>query len=184
MIKNQLFVVRHGESENNQLKIECAKIENKEKFGLTEQGIKQTEEQAKRYSEFNLVITSPLRRAKETAMIFANTSQCELVEDELLREVDLGDFELRPYRETDKFFDSHKNESIPFPNGESLADAKTRTNNFLHAVNSTYSNKNILIVTHGHIALFLMELTNPDFNRQEAIESYVDKQSRTVVKLG
>jgi broad specificity phosphatase PhoE len=94
---NKYFIVRHGESENNILEIDCSKLENKDKFGLTEKGKKEAESEAQKYRNLDLIITSPFRRTKEAAMIFAKTSQCEVIEDELLSEVDFGDFELCKY---------------------------------------------------------------------------------------
>lgn len=180
---NKYFIVRHGESENNLLEIDCSKLENKDKFSLTEKGKKEAEPEAQKYRNFDLIITSPFRRAKETAMIFAKTSQCEVIEDELLSEVDFGDFELCKYEKSDAFFDKHGDESIPYPNGESLIDAQKRVNDFLEKTNQAYNDKNILIVTHGHIALFLIEQLNKDFDRKKAIEEYDDDDSRKVYEV-
>ena len=183
MVHNHIFVIRHGESENNILQIDSAKLENKDKFGLTDKGKKQIELETKKFTDFDLIITSPLRRAKETAMIFAKTSKCKVIENDLLSEVDHGDFELCSYEETDSFLADHNDESVPFPNGESLLDAKNRTVQFLKKLNQNHLNKRILIVTHGHIALFILELLSPDFNRQEAIKNYNDDKSRQVTEI-
>ena len=87
MIQNNFFIVRHGESENNLLKIDSSKLENKDQFGLSEKGKTEIEIEAKKYTDFDFIITSPFRRAKETAMIFAQNSQCDVIENELLSEV-------------------------------------------------------------------------------------------------
>ena len=183
MIQNHLFIVRHGESENNLLRIDSAKLENKDKFGLTEKGIECAKAEANKYTDFDLVLSSPLRRARETAIIFAKASNCEVIENDLLNEVDHGDLELCSYDETDTFFKSHNDESVSFPNGESLLDAKQRTSAFLQQIDQEYSEKKILIVTHGHIVLFLLELLLPNFDRQAALENYDDSGSRQVVEV-
>jgi|CXWL01.1.fsa_nt_gi broad specificity phosphatase PhoE len=184
MKQNEIFVVRHGESENNLLKVDCSKLENKDKFGLTELGQKQSESEAKKFHGFDLIVTSPQRRSVETANIFAKYSQCEVSENELLNEIDYGDFELCSYQESDDWFDKNgSDESISFPKGESLRDARNRAAKFLQELSQTFSGKKILVVTHGHIVLFLEELLDEKFNRKKAIDTYDDDQSRKVIEV-
>ena len=184
MSNNKIFFVRHGESENNVLEVDSTKLENKNQFGLTENGREQIETEAKKFNDFDLIISSPFRRAIESARIFAQTSHCDVIEDELLREVDLGDLELRTYKETNEWFKQNgSNESLAPPNGESLIDAKQRTSSSIKKLNQSYTNKRILIVTHGHIVLFLQELLIENFNRQHALDNYDDCESRKVVVI-
>ncbi|MFC1616372.1 histidine phosphatase family protein [Patescibacteria group bacterium] len=183
MIQNKFYIVRHGESENNLLEIDSSKLENKDQFGLTGKGKKETQTEAKKYKNFDIIISSPFRRAKETAMIFARTSQCEVVENDLLKEVCVGDFELCKYETSDAFFEKHSDESIPYPNGESLLDAKKRADEFLIQINQIHKNKSILLVTHGWIVLFLMEHLDKNFDRKKAIKNYDDNNSRKVFEL-
>lgn len=181
MIQNNFFIVRHGESENNLLGIDSSKLENKDQFGLSEKGKTKTKLEAKKYTDFDLIITSPFRRAKETAMIFAQNSQCDVVENELLSEVYVGDFELCKYELSDAFFEEHNDESVPYPNGESLLDAKNRAIKCFEQINQTYKDKKILIVTHGWIVLFLIEYTNKDFDRETYLKEY--DEAREVVEI-
>ena len=183
MAHNHVFVIRHGESENNLLGIDSTKLENKNQFGLSENGRKEIETEAKKYRDFDLIITSPFRRTKETAMIFVRNSQCEIIENELLKEVCVGDLELCTYAVTDAFLEKYHDESVPYPNGESLLDAKNRAMEFVHHMHQTYDNKKILIVTHGHIVLFLQEQLDPTFNRMKAMKEYDDANSRKVIDL-
>lgn len=184
MLQNKIFIVRHGESENNLQGIDCSKLEHKDKFGLTEAGKRQTESEAKNFDDFDLIITSPHRRAVETANIFASYSHCEVIENELISEVNYGDFDLCIYEKSDIWFkDNGSDESNPFPNGESLIDVKERTAKFLQCLNQAYSEKKILIVTHGHIVLFLQELLDENFERQKAIDTYDDDKSRKVIEV-
>ncbi len=183
MPQNKIFIVRHGESENNLQGIDCSKLEHKDKFGLTEAGQRQTESEAKNFDDFDLIITSPHRRAVETANIFARYSDCKVIENEFISEVNYGDFDLYPYEISDAWFKNKgSDESHPFPNGESLFDAKERTAKFLQRIKQTYSNKKILIVTHGHIVLLLQELLDENFERQKAIDAYDDDKSRKVIE--
>lgn len=181
MSKNTFFVIRHGESENNILKIDSSKLENKSQFGLSAKGRKEIEEEAKKFKDFNLIISSPFRRTKETADIFAKSSKCEVIEDKLLREVDVGDFELCKYELSDAFFETRNDNSIPFPNGESLLDAKNRAIDFLEQTNQSYKDKRILIVTHGWIVFFLIVITDKNFDSEKYLKEY--DESRKVVEL-
>lgn len=185
MTRNSLYIVRHGQSENNVLKVDSTKLENKDQFGLTSEGRRGTQRQAAKIRGFDLIVTSPFRRAKETARIFAQTSHCEVIENELLKEQCQGDLELVSYEVTDAFFDAHgKDESVPFPNGESLLDVKNRARQFLDELEQQYTKQKILLVTHGHVVGFLREHLDPNFDRKQAIEDYNDADSRRVFEIG
>ena len=113
-------------------------------------------------------------------MIFAQASQCEIAENELLREVDVGDYELCKYEISDSFLEKH-GESVPYPNGESMSDARGRAIEFFEQTNQIYTNKKILIVTHGWIVFYLIEHTDSDFDGTRYLEEY--DGARTVVEL-
>ena len=181
MSKNEFFIVRHAESENNLLELESSKLENKDQFGLTEIGRKQTEVEANTFRSFDFIYTSPFRRAIETAMIFARTSGCRVIEDEGLREVCVGDFELCRYQESELFIEKH-GEAVPFPNGESLTDARDRAIDFLEQVDDKHTDASILIVSHGDIVLFLIEYLDKTFDRTKAREQYDENLSRKVFR--
>ena len=148
---------------------------------MSESGIRETEIEASKFEDFDLVISSPFRRARETATIFAEVSQCDVVENELLREVDVGDYELCKYETSDSFLEKH-GESIPYPNGESLSEARSRTIEFFEQTNQTYNNKRILIVTHGWIVFYLIEHTDETFDAKNYLDDY--DEARQVVELG
>src|SRR3989339_33844 len=171
MIQNIFFIVRHGESENNLLGIESTLLQNKDQFGLSENGKKQTEIEAKKFKDFDIIISSPFRRAKETAFIFAQHSKCKVIEDNLLCEVCVGNFELQKCKKIDSFSEKY-GEEASFPNGESLLDVKNRAIKFFEQINQTYKNKKILIVTHGWLVLYLIEYTDKGFNREKYLKEY------------
>jgi len=180
MIQNIFFIVRHGESENNLLDIDSTKRENKDQFGLSENGKKTTQIEAKKFNSFDLVISSPFRRAKETAIIFSKTSNCKIIENDLIREVCVGDFELQKCEKAESFSEKH-GEEIPFPDGESLFDAKKRTIEFFKQTNKTYKNKKILIITHGFSVRTLLFYVDPNFNWKKYLKEY--NNARKVFKI-
>jgi len=103
-----------------------------------------------------------------------------VIENELLREVDVGDYELCTYEISDAFLEKH-GESIPYPNGESLPDARGRTIKFFEQVNQTYSSKKILFVTHGWIVFYLIEHTDKTFDAKRYLDDY--DEARKVIEL-
>ena len=67
----RISVLRHGESENNLLDVDCADIANRDLYGLTAQGIEQVQSVAAEEHEFDKILHSPLRRAVESAHILS-----------------------------------------------------------------------------------------------------------------
>ncbi len=81
--------IRHGESDINVRGILSDSTENN---NLTEKGIKQvkrTGEQLKSL-KFDGIVSSPVRRAYETAKIISNHVNLDIIKDDRLREINLG----------------------------------------------------------------------------------------------
>lgn len=171
MPKNTLYIIRHGESENNVLRIDSTRLENVEQFGLTKNGESVIREEAKKFNDFDLILCSPFRRTRETAAIFAETSQCEVLEDVCLREVDVGDFELCSYDKSEAFIEEN-GEGESFPNGESLLDAKNRVIEFFERIKQEYNDKRILLVTHGYLIEALLGYLYKDFDWNDYLKEY------------
>ena len=166
VIQNHFYLIRHGESENNVLEIESSKIENKGQFGLTEKGKRIISKEASKYNSFDRIFSSPFRRATETAKIFSECVNCPVVEDNRLREVDAGIYELKDYEELHLFYKKNGLDT-PVPNGESLNQARDRAINFIEDINNMLKDEKILIVTHGHIIKAICAYLVPDFDWKE-----------------
>ncbi len=177
IFNNQYFVCRHGEAENNVLGIDTCKPESELKYGLTENGKSVAQKNVQNFSDFDLIITSPFRRTKETAAIFAAASNCDMIEDERLKEFDCGIFDMQKYEKTDAFIkeNEHKGENFQFPEGESLHEIKTRLQNFFQDVNQKYKNKKILIVSHGSPIECIFQLFRGEPVKLEPIGSLPEK---------
>ncbi len=155
-----LTVVRHGESEGNVLGLLCGQTDYK----LTENGKQKAHELSstieKERAKFDLIISSTLSRARETAEILNKKLNVEIIESDLLMERNEGDLTGK------KLSDLSEIESKKFqfqdnvPNGESISDVENRIDKFIDWVRNNYSDKkNILIVTHaGPIRVFLRKL--------------------------
>lgn len=110
-VRNTFFIMRHGEAENNVIRILSAAKEGG-KYGLTQLGqeqIKQTavklQEELKRLNKKTdqvIIVTSPIRRTHESADILAKElklAKDQVIIDERLTEMRLGSFEGRTYDE-------------------------------------------------------------------------------------
>ena len=98
--------------------------------------------------EMDICLSSPLKRARETANIITN-NKLEIITDDLLVERDFGDYEGTKVTQEliDKNWDFSLNDSSN--NMESLKDLLLRIKIFLDKIKKEYQNKNILIVSHG-----------------------------------
>jgi len=180
-IQNHYFIIRHGESENNVLEVESGNLKNKDQFGLTENGKKYTKKEAEKYRDFDVIFSSPFRRARETAEFFAQTSNCKIIEDVRIREVDVGDFELQDYKYVENFYKENSND-VPCPNGESPEDTKIRTIEFIEDINQKFKDKKILIVSHGYNVHQILKYLIKNFNWQEYLETH--NNGRNVFEIG
>ncbi len=156
--KLTLSAVRHGETDENRKGIFAGRLDAK----LNQTGIEQAENFAitQDLSSFDLIITSPLSRAKDTAEIISKKTGIELIEDELLVERDFGilqgktwDQICAEYPEITKDISEKYQEEIR--GGESVKEVEARVDKFLEKVKKENSGRKILIVTHTGILRIL-----------------------------
>ncbi len=150
---NKYFVMRHGEAENNLNDLVSTAFNDQDR--LTEKGKEQVKESALRLKEKNIdyILTSPFVRTTETSEIVASVlglDESKVIVDDRLHEMSLPEYEgqkwsdyHKTYPNTVEFF-SHKDDG-----NESYNDVKKRTMNFLYDIDTKYTGKNILVVTHG-----------------------------------
>ncbi len=142
-----LYVVRHGTTEWNAYK----KMQGLADLSLNEQGREQALATKKNLEgiSIDLILTSPLKRARETAEIIAN-GQKILVEEKLI-ERDYGEFEgVEQYNfDYDEFWSYGKN--VQYERAENIRDFFARIYALLDDLKEKYTNQNILIVTHGGV---------------------------------
>ncbi len=163
----KIIFVRHGQSENNVRNINSC---DEKKWPLTNKGIQQAEDLAKKINakDIDAIFSSPVLRAKQTALILAKKINKKVITDELISEYDFGDWCEIPKDELIKTADYKKHAlakkdlsvkfNYKFKNGESRADVEKRVLKFLKKINEQYSGKNILIVSHGGINALLAKI--------------------------
>ncbi len=175
---NAYFVMRHGEAENNVGGI-VDSGENRE-YHLTEKGKKDVLAQVRRLSNerIDLIITSPLPRAKETASLVQhalNLPDRAVMVDERIREIGFGIYSGKHYTDWKSFFSNFGERFTKAPEGgENYDDVRKRLGEFLFEVERRYAKKQILIVMHEGPS-FLLESLASHRSIQETIDKKTDE---------
>lgn len=145
----KLYVIRHGQTNcNKENKYNCRYDED-----INEIGIKQAIEASKKVKnlDIDLIICSPMRRTKHT-MELVNVNKIPVIYDDRLKERDGGTLTLTVL--DDYFYTDYYNYySTKYIDGlETLPELFKRVHSFLDEIKEKYSDKNILLVTHGAVS--------------------------------
>lgn len=153
----KIYLIRHGETDWNLQQL----LQGSTDIPLNQNGIDLAKETAEglRDVPFDLIFTSPLKRARQTAEIIRGERQIPLIDEPRLREICFGIYEgyscsKKHYTIPDpdfiKFFIDPAN-YIPPKGAESIEQLCRRTTEFLHEVadNPAYADKIILFSSHG-----------------------------------
>ena len=145
-----IYIIRHGQTEKNRANV----LQGRSDIPLNDSGRQQAEKVKDHFIKagihFDLVYTSPLIRAVQTAAIIAEG--IPQVKDERLIEMDYGPYEgmdlSDPAPEVLDFFRDFVHN--PAPNGmEPLQAIVVRLGSFLEEIREEAAEKNILISTHA-----------------------------------
>ncbi|MBS3781775.1 MAG: histidine phosphatase family protein [Candidatus Thermoplasmatota archaeon] len=156
----KLFIARHGQTEWNR----DSKLQGWKDAPLTERGIEQARALRDRLmdEEFDAVYCSPLGRTLKTAEIVLDGKDLSFIEDERLKEIDMGQWEGIKTDDIKKKFSKqyadfwerpHKFKPI---DGESFHELKERVVSFLEDVLERHKGENILIFSHGCASKVMM----------------------------
>ena len=173
-----ILLIRHGQSEWNKLNL----FTGFKNIELSEQGIDEANKAGQNFKnlniKFDIVFTSELKRAQETAKIILKNldqwdhlySEGKIITDIKLNERDYGDLTGLNKKETaDKFGEEQVHKwrrgySDQPPNGESLEDVVRRVKiYFEESINpaiQSADNNNILIAAHGNSLRALLIVMN------------------------
>jgi broad specificity phosphatase PhoE len=164
----RLILVRHGESEGNQIR----QFSVTPDIGLTDLGREQAREAgriiAQRFQP-SVLVASSFRRARLTAEIIAREIGHRapvLVEDDL-RERSIGELAGQPYDSMRKHptFDATRFWEWQPPGGESLVDVAARASSVLVRLATTYPDEDVVVVSHGGVMLSLCAHVEGAWNR-------------------
>ena len=138
----------------------------------------------RRDDRLDVVFTSDLGRAVETADIAFSGSDLVRREDARLRECNYGDLNGHPVAEIDAIKPTRIDE--PFPGGESYRDVVERTRSFLGDLLNEFDGARVLVIAHAanrwslqHLldGAPLDELVTAPFDWQEGWEYALDGQA-------
>lgn len=176
--KNNFWLLRHGESDHNLTNLIAAGPERGKNISkLTKKGKEQIQKAAKNLKKLlkgkklDLIFTSPYFRTRETAKIVAKVTKAKIIIDKRLAEINCGIFNWQLIEEHKKFFNNHLEEFTKTPpGGENLNDVKKRMLGAVLDINSKYSDKNILIISHGE-PLWMLKGTMLGLSNEEILKS-------------
>ncbi len=158
------YIVRHGE---NQLNIQ-GKIQGHTDSPLTKTGEKQARQIAQKLKNihFAAIFSSDSLRAKRTAEIITLERKIAVQATAALRERYFGEYEGQPYENynqalqklltqykkvaDDKYF------KLQIGTAETIDQSTNRFITFLREIANSYSNKTVLLVTHGSIIKYFL----------------------------
>lgn len=147
-----LYIVRHGETELNRNKVYQGWIDSK----LTEEGKKQCGELRNKLKgiAFDVVITSPLRRAVDSAEIIIGSESKELILCDGFKELNFGQWDAMNYKDIEKAYPeewklwSEDWVNYTIPGGENFNMFYERVRISLFEILHKYRDKTVLLVAH------------------------------------
>lgn len=153
----RLYIIRHGETPwNTQLR-----LQGQTDIELNEKGraLALVTARTMRGIHFDMVITSPLSRARETADIVLEHRDIPVITDERIREIGFGVMEGRQISKEERedpasefyCFFHDPGHYVPAEGGETIASLLERTAGFLNELKEKqeWYGKTILVSTHG-----------------------------------
>lgn len=146
-----IIIVRHGQTDFNLERKLQGVTDNK----LNETGKEQalvTKEKLKD-EEIDLIICSPLIRAKQTADIINKERNLKIIYDDRLIERNFGEYEgeyIKNYN-VDEFWSYNTNKE--YQEAENIRAFLKRVYEFLDDIKETYKGKNILLVAHAGVSV-------------------------------
>jgi broad specificity phosphatase PhoE len=139
------------------------KLQGRKDIELNEVGQEQAEMTRNKLKneKIDLIISSSLKRAKQTAEIINKEFNVDILEEERLVERGYGDFEgitkieLKEMKKKDSRIEDACNyiKNISIYNMETMQDLCKRIYDFLDEITHKYKDKNILLVTHGSASI-------------------------------
>jgi len=192
----RLFIVRHGETAEN---VKMAYLGLRDE-PLNETGRRQAECAAEALSriQLRLIVSSPLRRAADTAARIHAISGAELRKEDRLREGSFGGWEgltrgevlNRSGRDAELLLQWEENSSVAPPGGESSEDVRRRAVSLVDDLAGEFPDASIALVSHvGPIKALLSAALGITLNASRRLFldpgtiSVVEWSDRPIVRL-
>ena len=158
-----IYILRHGQTAKNKAK----SLQGRSDDPINDDGIKQARKVAEWFRQqgivFDVIYSSPLKRAIDTGKIVA--ADAPVILDERLIEMDYGPYEgmdlMNPAPEIVTFFSDFVNN--PAPEGmEPLSEVVKRAGQFMEDIKGEAEGKTVLISTHAIAMKGILESLTPD----------------------
>lgn len=165
-----LYITRHGETEWN---IE-GRFQGRGNSELTQRGLKQARELGRVLDsgQIDLILTSPLKRAQETARLAKGDREIPVIVLDSLSEFDLGDWEgvhlLELARREPENYHNYWNDPFKFipAGGESYPELIQRMAEAMEEVYALADTKRAVVITHGMALMAILHIiTGTDFKK-------------------
>jgi len=156
-----LFIVRHGETEYNRQNLALGQ----EDVPLNETGRHQAEAlgRALEGERLSVIYASPLVRASRTAEAIAKPYGMEVVIDDGLIEMDVGEMDGLPFADVREQFPGFierwlgpEGSNERMPGGERLVDVRDRADAALSAIVKRHEGERVCLVSHNFVILSLL----------------------------
>jgi broad specificity phosphatase PhoE len=153
-LRGSAILMRHGETPWNRE----GRVMGRNPIELSERGRSQVEGAilVAQSLKPDLIVTSPLVRARQTAEIIARgLAGVEIVEDSQISEVSYGRWEGMTYHDLieDPHYAVYRESPVeyPTPGGETIPQVQTRGVEAIHRAIATYPGQRLIFVSHGDI---------------------------------
>lgn len=160
----KLYVARHGQTQWNLDQKICGRTD----LPLTEEGHRQAQILADKAKELSLdvIISSPMLRARKTAAAVAAVTGLTVQIDARLIEQDYGIYEGKP-RKDPGFLANKRQFATRYPGGESMFDVCHRIYSLIEDLKGKYPDQNVLLVCHGGVCRLIRsyfeDMTNEEY---------------------
>ena len=149
----KIYVARHGQTQWNADNKVCGRTD----IPLTELGLRQAQLLADNAKDraIDLIIVSPMIRARQTAQAVVDRYNLPVIVDERLIEQHFGIYE-GVDRKDPRFLAGKRKFAFKYPGGgESMMQVAQRVYNLLDEVKTKYHDKNVLLVCHGGVCMVI-----------------------------
>ena len=156
-----LYLVRHGKTEYNIVKRYTGSTD----VGLSDEDMLQAEKTAELLKDihFDLIVSSPLLRAKITAETIAKYHKdTPMIFMDGFKERCFGDFEGKEYEDRSfiDFICLPENVHSAPDNGEPIIEFDKRVGDSLNELSEKYPDKTVLVVAHGMVSRMINRRIN------------------------
>ena len=177
-----LYVMRHGTTVLNEKGVIQGQINNR----LSKKGKLLTQEVAKKLKNvpFDIIISSPLMRAVQTANIINEYHKVKVIKDLNLIEINQGIFTGRSKFSLSAEEQILKNSRSKKAGMESYQECFERIENFIKDIKNKYDYENVLIVTHNCNATFIEDVIcgkKIDFDDEKFLRNFLNAEVKKFV---